>query len=78
MLKAEICAWGCGPAPFPEVLTSKSQHLCLLRWKEWGKNLRAAGAQPAAVGLQPMGSAKIHIPAVNASCGAGCHHLSYL
>lgn len=27
--EAEICAWGCGPAPFPKVFTGKSRHLHL-------------------------------------------------
>lgn len=37
VLKAEIRARGCGPAPFPKVFTGKSRHLRLLRQKSGAK-----------------------------------------
>lgn len=69
MLKAEICAWGCGPAPFSKVFASKSWHLRLPRRKSREKPSRRQelswqmlGCSPwALLGLNPRGEWQVGV-----------------
>lgn len=75
MLKAENRAPGCGPAPFPKVFTSKSQHYTS-QDRRAGQKPQGSRSSACSCWAAAMGSASIHIPAVKAKQAAGWHSLS--